>query len=486
MECNLDWFAREVLKRPLYPYQMLVGDAILGSVLYHSGLTFSVMFARQMGKNQLSAILEAYLLACMEEGCIVKVAPTFKPQTVNSRLRLLTMLDNPLTAWRIRRSYGYIVGVAPSSKPKSAQPGPRVLFFSAAPEANIVGATASLLLEIDEAQDVSIQKFNRDLRPMASTTAATTVLYGTAWSDDTLLATVRANNLALEERDGIQRHFEFDWRTLATINPSYKRFVEGEIERLGEDHPTIRTQYRLLPISSAGFLLNEMQRVLLQGIHDWEKWPDGESVYIAGMDIGGEERTASDDKVLSRQHDSTVITIGKVIYNDVQLPGTKIVCQYWWTGKTYLEQYAETVAICERWNVRKLVVDKTGLGEGMASLLMSKFGEERVLAFHFSRSSKSKLTYQLLSMINAGCLKIYRADEAPYQIYRECWKQLTSARYRVPGQNILDMYVDAAEGHDDFLISIALCCEALRNWAFPAISEIQIVKPPAWQNDGWY
>ena len=77
-------FARHVLGKPLYPYQEEVGDAILDSVFNRRGYTFSVMFARQMGKNQLSAILEAYLLSCMDEGTIVKAAPTFKPQIINS------------------------------------------------------------------------------------------------------------------------------------------------------------------------------------------------------------------------------------------------------------------------------------------------------------------------------------------------------------------------------------------------------------------
>ncbi len=61
---------------------------------------------------------------------------------------------------------------------------------------------------------------------MASTTNATAVLYGTAWSDDTLLAVEHAKNLEYEERTGIKRHFEYDWRTLDVINPKYKKFVE--------------------------------------------------------------------------------------------------------------------------------------------------------------------------------------------------------------------------------------------------------------------
>ena len=102
----------------------------------------------------------------------------------------------------------------------------------------------------------------------------------------------------------------------------------------------------------------------------------------------------------------------------------------------------------------------SGLGEALASLLIDRFGDDRVVSFKFSRQSKSRLTYQLLSMVNSGRLKLSAPDEAPSAIYEECWKQLRLARYRVPGEGLLSMYVDELEGHDDFLISVALCTEA--------------------------
>ncbi len=481
------WFSREILQKPLYPYQELVAEAILDSILNNKGLTFSIMMSRQSGKNQLSAILEAYLLACMDEGTLVKCAPTFKPQTINSRLRLLAMLDNPLTRDRYWTSYGYILGVAPSPELREAQAGPRIMLFSAGPGASIVGATASLLLEIDEAQDVSAEKFDRDLRPMASTTNATTVLYGTAWSNDTLLAMIKADNLTREEEDGIQRHYQFDWQTLAAINPNYKTFVENEIRRLGEEHVTIRTQYKLLPISGAGLLLNDLQRYLLKGTHDWEEQPDedDDGVYIAGMDVGGEDRTKEGEEVKRRGRDSTVITIGKIRYNELLLPQIEIVHQLWWTGMHYIEQYAQVIALVEQWGIKTLVVDKTGLGEMMGSLLVTRLGEERVVPFRFSRPSKSHLTYQFLSMLNSGRLKLYRSDEAPVGISEECWKQLRLARSRAPAPGILDMYVDPAEdGHDDFLMSIALTCEAVNGFTLPTQASI-IVKPHRlYENEG--
>ena len=58
-------------------------------------------------------------------------------------------------------------------------------FLSAQAGANIVGATASLLLEGDEAHDLEPEKWDRELVPMGPTGQATRVLYGTPWTDDT-------------------------------------------------------------------------------------------------------------------------------------------------------------------------------------------------------------------------------------------------------------------------------------------------------------
>ena len=486
---DIGWFARDVLDKPLYPYQVQVGNAILRSIREGRGDTFTVMFARQMGKNQLSAVLEAFLLFSNTQGSIVKAAPTYKPQIVNSRMRLLSMLEAPIIRERVWKSFGYIIGIASKVNLVDAQSGPRIMFFSAGPESSIVGATASLLLELDEAQDIQVEKYDVELKPMAATTNSTTVMYGTAWSDSTLLARMRAHNLERQQQDGVQRHFEFDWRTLAELNPRYKSFVEGEILRLGEDHVSIRTQYRLLPISGAGFLLNDLQRHLIQGGQSWLNDPDeeAEDYYVAGLDVGGEERPKPGDEIKStNKRDSTVLTIGRVSYNELDLPSIEIVHQAWWTGMRYSDQYASASLLMQRWNIRKLVVDSTGLGDTLASLLIDKFGPDRVIGYKFSRSSKSHLTYQLLSLINSARLRLYRQEEAPTPVFEECWKQLQLARYRVPGEHVMDMYVDPAEGHDDFLMSVALCAEAVRDFLPPPIKSLIIKPRQLYRDDGRY
>lgn len=40
----------------------------------------------------------------------------------------------------------------------------------------------------------------------------------------------------------------------------------------------------------------------------------------------------------------------------------------------------------------------------------------------------------------------------------------------------MDMYVDPTEGHDDFLMSVALCSEALRDLLPPPVESL-VVRP---------
>ena len=488
-------FARRVLGKPLYPYQLEVAEAIVDSIENGYGHIITVMMARQAGKNQLSATVEAYLLYRFSEGTIVKAAPTFHPQIRHSYERLKRLLAGSELSERLWSDTSTI-GLAPTAgtEREKKQAGPRVVFYSASPESNVVGATAELLLEIDEAQDVEFEKFNRDFRPMAAVKNATTVLYGTAWADTTLLAMQRGTNLSAQEATGRRLHFEYDWRHVAAYNPDYRVFVEKEIERLGADHPLIQTQYCLHSIDGAGYLLNALQRSLIQGTHAWLDEPDSAGGwYVASMDVGGEDRPDPNAQASSLssaprkhgRHDSSVLTLARVYYNELNLPCLEVVHQYCWTGKTHLEQYAAVLSVMEHWNVRALVIDATGLGEGLASLLVTRLGAHRVRPFHFSQPSKSHLTFQFLSLVNSKRLTLPLPATAPMEVYQTCWQQVSRARYRVPAPDLMSMYVDPSDGHDDFLISLALLGETLCDLIPPVYSAI--VRPrPYYVDEGPY
>ena len=239
------WFSRLVVRRPLHRYQLAPARAIVRSVLRRQGLELAVMFPRQSGKNETQAQVEAYLLNLFQRvpgAAIVKAQPTFKSQANNALNRLEGTLRNDWNKneWQRRDGFRIVLREA------------EVAFFSAEPQANPLGATASLLLECDEAQDVLEAEWERKFVPMAASTNATVVYWGTAWTSRTLLARVIRRLRVLETRDGVQRVFIVTPEQVAAENESYGKYVARQVEKLGRQHPLVKTQYFNEEIDAAG------------------------------------------------------------------------------------------------------------------------------------------------------------------------------------------------------------------------------------------
>jgi len=437
----------------LRPYQREAASAVLDSALKGKGLTFSVEMARQGGKNELSAQLELLLLTInmTRPENLIKCAPTFKPQTVISMMRLRDRLNDAGFSGIWVSEMGYIIRLG------SAQ----AIFLSADKSANVVGNTAHILLEIDEAQDVSKEKYTKEFKPMGATTNVTTVHYGTTWDDATLLEEVKQTNLELERRDGIKRHFRYDWQEIARHNPDYLAYVEAEKERLGENHPLFLTQYRLLPIRGGGGFLSQQQLAQLKGRHNRRHQPERGKVYIAGIDIAGE---AGGDYLSAPkpQQDSTVVTIGELdfsICDDIRKqPRIRVVEHYRWTGEKHARLYPRLVDILKNvWKCRRVTVDATGIGQPVSSFLRKALGS-KVSAFTFTAKAKSELGFNLLAAINAGRLKVYKGDGSDEA--QEFWLEMEKAKSQFRASQTINFYVSPAEGHDDFLMSLALAVEA--------------------------
>ncbi len=440
----------------LRPYQLEAGRAILSSVANKQGLTFCVEIARQGGKNELSARLELSLLTrfCALPYNLIKCSPTFKPQAIISRERLADRLKDagfPADCASVR---GYIVSLLHA----------RAVFLSADKAASVVGHTAHLLLEVDEAQDVAKEKYTRDFRPMGSTTNVTTVMYGTPWSDTTLLEETKQAAYELERKDGIKRCFRYDWQEIAGYNPAYRTFVESERARLGDHHPLFLTQYCLQLVNETGRLFSALQRAQLQGTHPKRSVRESGKTYIAGIDLAGEAETDESGNPVSLipGRDSTVITIGELVFppssDSPSQPGVRIVAHYRWTGRKHTALFPKMVDILKNvWDCRKVVVDATGVGQPVASFLYQALGS-RIVPFHFTARSKSTIGFNLLAAVDSGRLKMYASDSSDE--YRDFWLEMEKAVRVIRPNSTMNFFVNPSEGHDDFLISLALLVEA--------------------------
>lgn len=436
----------------LRPYQCEAGRAVLESVRGGHGRTFSIEIARQGGKNELSAQIELYLLArsiaAPRDG--VKCAPTYRPQLRVSMRRL-----------RDRIAQAGLLRHASVREQTIALGAARMLFLSAESAANVVGHTASLLLEIDEAQDVDAEKFDREFRPMAATANATTVFYGTPWDDRTLLERMKHAHLEAERHDGVRRHFSFDWMEVARHNVAYGAYVEAERARLGETHPVYLTQYCLKTVAGAGRLFSASQRAQLAGTHERTSMPETGASYAAGLDIAG-----GDDETAPRAgRDSTVLTIGRLVFPDaaalVQEPRVEIVEHIAWTGESHERLLPRLIDLLrDAWRVERVSVDATGIGETIARMLAAALGAARVETVKFTAERKSELGFELIAAVNGGRLKAYRGDGSAE--HREFWRQAEAARGAYRANSTMNFYVDEIDGHDDYLVSAALLVHASR------------------------
>lgn len=418
------------------------------------------MFPRQSGKNELQAQLETYLLTLLSlQGAeIVKVSPTWKPQSQNAMRRLERILSqNKLTRNMWTKESGYIFRVGRA----------RIFFFSGEREANIVGATASTLLEVDEAQDVLITKFDKDIAPMAASTNATRVFWGTAWTSQTLLAReLRAARLA-EAADGIRRAFVLTADQVSAEVPTYGKFVAAQIARLGRSHPMVKTQYFSEEIDQEGGMFPPARMAAIQGYHPAQSCPEPGQLYTLLIDVAGEDESVKDlgDATLANPgRDSTAVTIVRVDLGSladplIRKPTYHVVARRSWVGIKHTALYGQLTGLITTWQPRCLIIDATGVGAGLASFLSASF-PGKVIPFVFSSASKTKLGWDFLNLVDTGRFKEYAPLDETLS------RQLTYCQYQVlPGPQkhlkwgVPDGSRDPASGeplHDDLLLSAAL------------------------------
>jgi hypothetical protein len=456
-------FSDLVLEKPLRQYQLQPTDAILKSILNGEGETYAVMMSRQAGKNELSAQLEAYLLNLYQRvgGNIVKGSPTFKPQTINSIIRLQDRMRNEWNKGRFRRREGFIIELGKA----------RTYFFSADPAANVVGATADVLLEADEAQEIDQTKWDKDFTPMGASTNVTTVFYGTAWTTNTFLASIIRFLNEKTRWDNVKRVFEIPCDVVAAEVPAYGEFVKNQVRRLGRDHPLVKTQFYLETIDGAGGLFPEKRRRMMRGNHDRAVTPTAGHRYALLIDVAGEDENAGDalERMMleNPKRDATAITIVDVLIDRTLEPVQRVyrvMDRQLFLGTSFPSLRAEILKIARYWSCQWVVVDATGIGAGLVSFMTNALGD-KLIPIVFTPKIKSDMGWGFVGIVETGRYMDYKEDGM--QDTRQFWYEVEACQYEIregpqksmrwgvyesPGYDGL-----VARGHDDLLVSAGMC-----------------------------
>ena len=205
----------------------------------------------------------------------------------------------------------------------------------------------------------------------------------------------------------------------------------------------------------------------MEGRHGRRRSPEQGRTYVAGVDVAGEapEGEGVDEALRAARptRDSTVVTIGELDFSGCDElspePAVRIVEHYWWTGQSHADLFPRLVDVLrEVWRCRRVVVDASGLGQGIASFLERTLGRGVTAPFVFTAQSKSRLAFDLLAAASSGRLKMYAQDGS--QEYREMISQTERAVGRLRANRSMSFYVESRDGHDDFLMSLALLVRA--------------------------
>ena len=167
------------------------------------------------------------------------------------------------------------------------------------------------------------------------------------------------------------------------------------------------------------------------------------------------------------RRDATALTIVEVDLETmkdelIKAPTYKVMFRKLWVGTQHTKLYGELLALAKLWDVKKLVVDATGVGAGLSSFLERAL-VGKVIQFRFNVATKSQLGWEFLAVIDSGRYKEYVPADAEQDLF---WNQLNACQYTIsPGidrkmkwgvpdgmRNTAGEYV-----HDDLILSAALC-----------------------------
>ena len=417
-------FSRLVVQLSLHPYQVEAANAVIDSCLRGKGLEFLWVFPRQSGKDETIAQLVVFLLTLFHrvEASIIHVYPTGN-QIATGLTRLENRLGNLWTSgrwWTKAKPTRRGLGLA------------QCTFFSGHPSAKAEGATANLLLIINEVQDQDETVIERRFTPMRASTNATALYVGTVRTTADTLWKIKERLEREQASDGIRRVFVIGPDEVGEANPDYRAFMARQVKSKGRQHPIVKSELFNEPVDMAVGLFSERRRALMLGTHRRIRWPVMGEIYIALVDVGGQDEaaTAAFAALNNPGRDYTVCTIVRAKrspLNSTPRGGGAIVGPVYEVVDVFVDQggrhfqdvpgqpslFQRLLAYLEHWKVVMVVSDMTGVGQGLTDALRAAEGYSgRVYGFDFSKNfNKARLGNDFLAVIETGRFK-YFADGA--------------------------------------------------------------------------
>ena len=487
--------AQIITELQFYPYQISLSYRVIESLLLHDGDVITSLMARQSGKT--STIGGTVAAASLILPTLARKFPNdWKLNITDDRGNyrgFANGLKSGIYAPRLDQAGITFERVRKAVETKSGKQvlremqitsevnngntlrfsnGSSILCESASEQSKIEGETHQLLI-CEEAQDISDIKLTKSLTPMVAATLGTVVKIGTASTQKCNFYNTIQDNRRMEILSGKRNHFFFPWHVCSKFNSLYRKHIEREKVRIGEDSDEFRMSYGGEWVFERGMFVT--QDVLfnpdvaittgLWSQYHWTKMPPGALRYmslVAGIDWGS-------------QCDSTEVCLMAVDWVNPLESGESFdatgVHRYvfykkhvvgWlsFSGDNYEYQFGEIerkLSILP--NLRKIIMDSNACGAPMFDRFSAVFSVRNVEVepFNFNASLKSDGFKSLANDLWAARVTFPASEKVRQGIeYRKFISQMLDLRKDYKNGLMHVSHPEERGAHDDACMALML------------------------------
>jgi len=453
-------FCEELWGKEFRPYQRSMSYRIIESIVLNDAEEITGLWSRQSGKSETLAVT---LSGCMillpilaktypmleqfKDGVFVGLFAPVEEQSELVFSRMASRLTSP-RALAILSDPEIDEKVDGKSRMLKLSNGSFCRRQTANPRAKIEGSTYHIIV-IDEAQEADEQVVRKSVHPMLAANAGTMVKIGTpGYTKGDFYKAIALNKR--RQRGKRTNHFEYDDRVVARYNPAYKKFIDKEKMRLGEDSEEFQMSYRLKWMLERGMLITEDDLDMLADksmtiVKGWHRTP-----VVVGIDP-------------ARVKDSTVVTVCWVDWDFPDPAGYREHRILNWLeihNTAWEEQYFQIMDFLDPYNIAFMGVDAQGMGSAVADRMARLMGSRcEVTAYSSDAKTQSERWKHLIQLVQRRMLVYPGHSKARRtRVWRRFRQQMADAEKVMKGQYLLVEAPNEREAHDDYVDSLALAC----------------------------
>ena len=184
------------------------------------------------------------------------------------------------------------------------------------------------------------------------------------------------------------------------------------------------------------------------------------------IDVAGQDESRLHDAEAALNNpgrDSVTLRIVEIDLSTLatlQSPTYRVVHTQQWRGLNHLVVFGKLKALHDSWRPQHLVIDATGVGEGLWAMLDKAF-PTRVIPVKFTSAVKSEIGYRFLAIIETGRFRDCDPSPEADRQYAACQSQVLIGPGRTMRWGVPDGLRDENGGliHDDIVMADSLVVE---------------------------